>query len=135
VVRHGREKVSCRCGEAISEAPAPFHPIACGRAGPELLAEVIFGKDGLHLPLNRQSVRFARGGGRADRRLDAGRPGRRGGGIVAAADRHEAARSLRRYGRARSRAALHRRSYMSTRDVAHVGGASLALPPFWHLCP
>jgi transposase len=60
VVQHVCEKVSCRCCEAISEAPAPFHPITRGRAGPNLLAEVMFGKYGLHLPLNRQS--FAREG-------------------------------------------------------------------------
>ena len=62
VVSHVREKVSCRSCESISEAPAPFHPIARGRAGPNLLAEVVFGKYGLHLPLNRQSVCFAREG-------------------------------------------------------------------------
>jgi transposase len=62
VIQHVREKASCRCCEAISEAPAPFHPIARGRAGPNLLAEVIFGKYGLHLPLNRQSGCFAREG-------------------------------------------------------------------------
>jgi transposase len=60
VIQHVREKLSCPCCEAISEAPAPFHPIARGRAGPNLLAEVIFGKYGLHLPLNRQSGCFAR---------------------------------------------------------------------------
>ncbi|MBK8175249.1 MAG: IS66 family transposase [Rhodospirillales bacterium] len=59
VVQHVREKVSCRCCEAIREAPAPFHPIARGRAGPNLLAEVVFGKYGMHLPLNRQSACFA----------------------------------------------------------------------------
>src|SRR4029450_5035523 len=42
--------------------PAPFHPIARGRAGPNLLAEVVFAKYGLHLPLHRQSERFAREG-------------------------------------------------------------------------
>lgn len=62
VIQHVREKVSCRCCEAINEAPAPFHPIARGRAGPNLLAEVMFGKYGLHLPLNRQSACFAREG-------------------------------------------------------------------------
>jgi transposase len=62
VVQHVREKVSCRRCEALAEAPAPFHPIARGRAGANLLAEVIFGKYGLHLPLNRQSVCFAREG-------------------------------------------------------------------------
>lgn len=62
VIQHVREKVSCRCCEAIREAPAPFHPIARGRAGPNLLAEVVFGKYGMHLPLNRQSACFAREG-------------------------------------------------------------------------
>jgi transposase len=62
VIQHVREKVSCRSCEAITEAPAPFHPIARGRAGPNLLAEVVFSKYGLHLPLHRQSERFAREG-------------------------------------------------------------------------
>src|SRR3954454_5308078 len=62
VVQHVREKVSCRSCEAITEAPAPFHPIGRGRAGPNLLAEVVFAKYGLHLPLHRQSDRFAREG-------------------------------------------------------------------------
>src|ERR687883_810446 len=62
VIQHVREKVSCRACEAITEAPAPFHPIARGRAGPNLLAEVVFAKYGLHLPLHRQSERFAREG-------------------------------------------------------------------------
>src|SRR5512134_704775 len=62
VIQHVREKVSCRCCESISEAPVPFHPIARGRAGPNLLAEVMFGKYGLHLPLNRQSACFVREG-------------------------------------------------------------------------
>src|SRR5919202_6121908 len=62
VIQHVREKVSCRSCEAIMEAPAPFHPIARGRAGPSLLAEVVFAKYGLHLPLHRQSERFAREG-------------------------------------------------------------------------
>lgn len=62
VVQHVREKVSCRACETIAQAPAPFHPIARGRAGPNLLAEVVYGKYGLHLPLHRQSARFAREG-------------------------------------------------------------------------
>ncbi len=37
------------------QPPAPSHPIARGRAGPKLLAHVLFAKYGLHLPLNRQS--------------------------------------------------------------------------------
>ena len=59
VIQHVREKFSCRACETISQPPAPFHPIARGRAGPNLLAEVMVGKYGLHLPLHRQSVRFA----------------------------------------------------------------------------
>jgi transposase len=62
VVQHVREKVSCRRCETIAQAPAPFHPIARGRAGPALLAEVVHGKYGMHLPLHRQSARFAREG-------------------------------------------------------------------------
>jgi transposase len=62
VIQHVREKVSCRSCTAIAEAPAPFHPIARGRAGPHLLADVVVSKYGLHLPLHRQSERFAREG-------------------------------------------------------------------------
>jgi transposase len=62
VIQHVREKFSCRACEKISQAPAPSHPIARGRAGPHLLAQVLFGKYGLHLPLNRQSAAFAREG-------------------------------------------------------------------------
>src|SRR5918998_966744 len=46
VVEHVREKVSCRCCEAISQPPAPSHPIARGRAGPNLLALVLAAKYG-----------------------------------------------------------------------------------------
>ena len=38
------------------------HPIARGRAGPKLLAHVLFSKYSLHLPLNRQSATYAREG-------------------------------------------------------------------------
>ena len=62
VIQHVRERFSCRACETIAQEPAPFHPISRGRAGPELLAEVVFGKFGLHLPLHRQSERFAREG-------------------------------------------------------------------------
>jgi transposase len=62
VVEHVREKMSCRRCERITQPPAPFHPISRGRAGPNLLAEVVFGKFGLHLPLHRQSERFSREG-------------------------------------------------------------------------
>ena len=62
VIQHIREKFSCRACEAISQPPAPSHPIARGRAGPKLLAHVLFSKYGLHLPLNRQSAVYAREG-------------------------------------------------------------------------
>ena len=62
VVAHVREKFSCRACEAIAQPPAPSHPIARGRAGPKLLAHVLFAKYGLHLPLNRQSAVYAREG-------------------------------------------------------------------------
>jgi len=62
VIQHVREKHSCRTCEKISQPPAPSHPIARGRAGPGLLAHVLFGKYGLHLPLNRQSQTYAREG-------------------------------------------------------------------------
>jgi transposase len=62
VIQHVREKFSCRSCEAITQLPAPSHPIARGRAGPGLLAHVLHSKYGLHLPLNRQSAAYAREG-------------------------------------------------------------------------
>ncbi len=62
VVQHVREKFSCRTCAAITQPPTPFHPISRGRAGAGLLAELVFNKFGLHLPLHRQSERFAREG-------------------------------------------------------------------------
>ena len=62
VIQTVREKWSCRACEAITQAPAPFHPIARGRAGPQLLAMILTGKFADHLPLNRQSEAFAREG-------------------------------------------------------------------------
>jgi transposase len=62
VIQHVREKFSCRSCEAITQPPAPSHPIARGRAGPQLLAHILFSKYGLHLPLNRQSTVYAREG-------------------------------------------------------------------------
>jgi transposase len=62
VIQHVREKWTCRQCEAITQPPAPSHPIARGRAGPQLLADVLFGKYGAHLPLNRQSEIYAREG-------------------------------------------------------------------------
>jgi transposase len=62
VVQTVREKFSCHQCEVITQPPAPFHPIARGRAGPNLLAMVLEAKFGQHLPLNRQSERYGREG-------------------------------------------------------------------------
>jgi len=62
VIQHVREKFSCRDCEKISQAPAPFHVIARGWAGPSLLAMILFEKYGQHQPLNRQAERYAREG-------------------------------------------------------------------------
>ena len=62
VVQHVREKFSCRDCERISQAPAPFHVIPRGWAGPNLLAMILFEKFGQHQPLNRQAERYTREG-------------------------------------------------------------------------
>lgn len=62
VIQHVREKVSCRDCETISQAPAPFHVIPRGWAGPSLLAMILFEKYGQHQPLNRQAARYAHEG-------------------------------------------------------------------------
>ena len=59
VIETVREKFSCRDCEKISQAPAPFHLIPRGGAGPSLLAMIVFEKFGQHLPLNRQADRYA----------------------------------------------------------------------------
>ena len=62
VVQTVREKFTCRACETITQPPAPFHPIARGRAGPNVLAMVLDAKFANHLPLNRQSEAYAREG-------------------------------------------------------------------------
>src|SRR4051794_20315894 len=59
VIETVREKFSCRDCEKISQAPAPFHAVARGWAGPSLLAMIMFEKFGQHQPLNRQADRYA----------------------------------------------------------------------------
>src|ERR671929_130365 len=59
VVQTVRERFSCRACETITQPPAPFHPIARGRAGPNLLAMILDAKFAQHLPLNRQSEAYA----------------------------------------------------------------------------
>src|SRR3954471_5609221 len=58
VIETVREKFSCRDCEKISQAPAPFHAVARGWAGPSLLAMIVFEKFGQHQPLNRQAERY-----------------------------------------------------------------------------
>ena len=62
VIQHVREKFACRKCQAITQPPAPSHPIARGRAGSNLLAQVLFAKYRAHLPLNRQSDIYANEG-------------------------------------------------------------------------
>src|SRR5436309_7649435 len=60
VIQHVREKFTCRDCEKITQAPAPFHVLARGWAGPSLLAMILFEKFGQHQPLNRQAERYTR---------------------------------------------------------------------------
>ena len=62
VIQHVREKFTCRDCEKISQAPAPFHVIRRGLAGPSFLAMLVFEKFGQRQPLNRQAERYAREG-------------------------------------------------------------------------
>jgi transposase len=62
VIQHVREKFTCRDCDKISQAPAPFHVIARGWAGPSLLAMILFEKFGQHQPLNRQAERYGKEG-------------------------------------------------------------------------
>lgn len=62
VVQTVREKFTCRSCEAITQPPTPFHPIARGRAGPNLLAMILDAKFAQHQPLNRQSEVYGREG-------------------------------------------------------------------------
>ncbi|MBV9860432.1 MAG: IS66 family transposase [Alphaproteobacteria bacterium] len=62
VVRHVREKLSCRACDTVVAAPAPDHAIARGRAGAGLLAHIVVSKYDDHLPLYRQAEIYAREG-------------------------------------------------------------------------
>jgi transposase len=62
VIQHVREKFSCRDCATIEQAPAPFHVVPRGWAGPGLLAMMLFEKYGQHQPLNRQAERYGREG-------------------------------------------------------------------------
>jgi transposase len=58
VIETVREKFACRDCEKITPAPAPFHVVPRGWAGPSLLAMIVFEKFGQHQPLNRQAERY-----------------------------------------------------------------------------
>jgi transposase len=62
VVRHIREKLSCRACETVVAAPPPDHAIARGRASAGLLAHIVVSKYDDHLPLYRQAEIYAREG-------------------------------------------------------------------------
>jgi transposase len=62
VVRHVREKLSCRACDTVVAGPAPEHAITRGRAGAGLLAHILVSKYDDHLPLYRQAEIFAREG-------------------------------------------------------------------------
>ncbi len=67
VIRHVRPKLACATCDRIVQAAAPSRPIAKGLAGPGLLAHVLVAKYCDHLPLYRQSGRYAREGVELDR--------------------------------------------------------------------
>jgi len=60
VIKQIRPKFACKKCDTIVQAPAAVRPIEHGIAGPGLLAHVLIGKYGDHLPLYRQSEIFAR---------------------------------------------------------------------------
>ncbi len=58
-----RPKYACRyCKNGVMSPPPPVRPIARGIAGPGLVAQIIVGKFGDHLPLYRQEDFFTRHG-------------------------------------------------------------------------
>ena len=62
VIRHVRPKLACVACEAIFQAAAPSRPIARGKAGPGLLANVLVSKYCDHIPLHRLSRIYGRDG-------------------------------------------------------------------------
>lgn len=56
--RHPSRRLEPR--EQSRQAPAPFHIVPRGGAGPSLPAMILFEKCGQHQPLNRQADRYAR---------------------------------------------------------------------------
>lgn len=63
VIEHVRPKYACpSCQGGVVIADLPPSPIAKGRPGPGLLAQIVVSKYGDHLPLNRQTEIFGRHG-------------------------------------------------------------------------
>jgi transposase len=62
VIRHSRDKLSCRACDTVVEAPVPDHAISRGRAGAALLSHLLVSKYADHLPLYRQAEIYARAG-------------------------------------------------------------------------
>ena len=62
MIRHIREKLSCRACDTVVAASVPDHAIARGRASAGLLAHILVSKYDDHLPLYRQAEIFAREG-------------------------------------------------------------------------
>lgn len=69
VIRTVRPKLACARCDTIVQARAPSRPIERGMAGPGLLAHVLVGKYGDHVPLYRQAESYAREGVELDRTL------------------------------------------------------------------
>ena len=72
VIRHIREKRSCRACDTVGAAAAPDHAIARGRAGAGLLAHIVVSKYDDHLPLYRQTESYAREGVALETSVNAG---------------------------------------------------------------
>lgn len=72
VVRQVRPKLSCAGCSRVVQAEAPSRPMACGLAGPGLLAHVLVAKYADHCPLYRQSEIYQREGVELERSTLAG---------------------------------------------------------------
>jgi transposase len=72
VIQTVREKLACRACETITQPPAPFHPIARGRAGPNLLAMILDAKQVRQSPTAQSPERDLCARGDRSRCLHAG---------------------------------------------------------------
>ena len=140
VITHVRETFTCRVCEKITETPSPSHPIARGRVGPQLLAEVLFAKYRAHLPLNRQSDIYAKEGIDLDVSTLAGWVGAAAATLSPARRRNQEAcswrgtHSRRRHDRAgaRERKMHDRRLSAYVRDDLRFGGKAAHAALFYY---